>query len=123
MPRASTRHLNSLLSARGEDANCRWLEPVEGKSISGLNKKTLNNMDVDDCKKACEDTDTYKCMSFDYRTTTRTCWLQAVDRFSARLSTYTTYQYYERSCQGQWPPTGNPKKGSLVPRILLSMDI
>ena len=86
-----------------DEDTCHWLEVIEGRVVSGNDRVNLKNMDVAACKKACEEQETYKCMSFDYRPGTSECWLQTVDRFSARLTTSSTFNYYERDCRGQWP--------------------
>ena len=79
---------------------CQWADSVENFCISGQDKKQLSNVDIDACKKACEDETGFNCYSIDYKASTKDCWLQSKDRYSTKLSACNTYTYHERNCRG-----------------------
>ena len=62
-------------------------------------------MDLEDCKAACEEEESYDCASIDYNTNNRYCYLQAVDRTTHVLSVCSGFKYLERDCDGKCPPT------------------
>lgn len=81
--------------------SCFWLDPFPGYVVDSQDLKHLTHVNVDECKKACEEEKTFNCFSFDYRESTDECWLQRVDRFSIRIRSSAPFTYYERSCRGQ----------------------
>jgi hypothetical protein len=78
---------------------CVWLDPVAGYVVSGQDKKVVYNVEVDECKTACEAETTFSCYSFDYRSD-KTCFLQSKDRYSTKLVANAGFVgYYERNCR------------------------
>ena len=75
--------------------------PIKGHYVPSQDSKTLTGIEIDDCKKACEDQTTFKCISFDYYVAVKYCYLQAVDRHSAILTAHAAFDYYERRCDGR----------------------
>lgn len=81
------------------DKNCKWVSPVGGY-ISGNDKKTLTGITAEQCKKSCENEDTFNCNSFDYLISSKYCYLQEVTRATHTVSMHSSYNYYERDCSG-----------------------
>jgi hypothetical protein len=80
---------------------CDWLDPVVGYVISGNDKKTLTNIEVNDCKQAGEEETGFNCYSIDYRKTDKTCFLQSLDRYSTKLAVNNNFDYHERNCRSK----------------------
>lgn len=89
----------SVLTAE-KAPNCNWLNPMVGKYISGNDKVTMTGMDLEGCKKACEDATSFLCRSFDMTGTT--CYLGSANRGTASLTSHASYTYYERDCSSKW---------------------
>ena len=53
---------------------------------------------ADECKKQCEEDQTINCVSFDYLTTTKKCYLALNDRTDGKLIDTADYEYHERFC-------------------------
>ena len=77
---------------------CQWEGPVENKYISGNDQKTLSSSSVSECKSMCEEECGFHCTSFDYYVSTKTCYLQMVNRYQSVLTSSTSYDFYERNC-------------------------
>ena len=90
--------LNSVSAVAAK--NCKWLTPVGGY-ISGNDKKTLTGISAEQCKKSCENEETFNCNSFDYLTGNKYCYMQEVTRSTHTVSKHTSYDYYERDCSGE----------------------
>ena len=93
--RATDEEEDVLIDA-GE--GCTWVGPINNGYINGQDKKTLTDMLASDCMKICQEETTFDCKSFDYNYGTRTCYLQEKDRNTVKLTTSSTYQYYELDC-------------------------
>ena len=78
------------------------MDPVKGYYISGNDKKTLTNYNLEYCKYECEHAQEFKCISFDFRPAYRTCYLQEVNRNGAILTVSASYEYYEINFEGKF---------------------
>lgn len=85
-----------------EELKFKWMDVLKSYYISGLDKKTLNNFNVDDCKKACENEKGFKCKSFDYLPAYKRCYLQEANRRSSVLKASASYYYYEIDYEGMF---------------------
>lgn len=84
--------------------NCQWEGPYTGYTIGSTTSRTLYGIeDIDSCKELCEEEDTYNCMSFDYRISTKYCYLKKANLYTNQISINTDYDYYERNCRGECP--------------------
>ena len=81
---------------------CRWEGPIKNRYISGNDRKTISASSVEECKAMCEEECSFHCMSFDYISSSRTCYLQMVSRYTHVLSSHTSYDYYERNCFSEY---------------------
>ena len=79
---------------------CVWQGPIKDRYISSYDHKTVTDVTEAECKKACEDEETFYCESFDYYTSVRKCYLSRTTRYDVALSSSTSYAYYEYNCQG-----------------------
>ena len=73
---------------------------MAGQCISGHDKKVLARVDLEDCQKACVDEKSFQCMSIDYNTNNRYCYMQEVDRSKVALRVCSGFKYIERDCDG-----------------------
>ena len=89
---------------------CKWEVPMQERALPGLNKKTLSAKTVDECKKECEEEETFNCVSFDYNRASRFCYLQMNNRYDAAVGVSRGYDYYERNCHGKYAALVNEIK-------------
>ena len=80
---------------------CEWQAVKENRYISGNDLKTLTGMTPDTCRQACENEQTFRCMSFDFLKTNNYCYLQRVNLYRVAVSNHANYDYYERTCKSK----------------------
>ena len=90
-----------MFASDNYEEECEWEGPHRHTGISGQDLVRINNVDEDECKKACEDERRFHCVSFDYNFPGRFCFLAKVNRYTASTVTSNDYDYYERNCYGE----------------------
>jgi hypothetical protein len=78
---------------------CEW-EKKSDYYIPGNDVLTLPGKTPAECKDACENDNTFDCMSFDYRRDLQICYLQLKSRADYALTSSYLYDYYGRNCRG-----------------------
>ena len=80
---------------------CEWEAVKQNKYISGNDMKTLTGMTPETCKTACENEQTFHCVSFDFLKTHNYCYLARVNMYNVIPSDHVSYDFYERSCKSK----------------------
>ena len=55
-------------------------------------------MTREECKLACENEDTFRCMAFDYYKPSDECYMKTQDRFTDYIYESSSYDYFDRNC-------------------------
>lgn len=67
------------------DSDGDWTGPKYGKSFKSFKTlKTINKLTVDQCKVACQQTETFHCRGFKWHRGNNNCYLTAMSRLATR---------------------------------------
>ena len=90
-----------MFPEKDEEEECIFVGPIQGYYMVGNDIKSLTNVEAADCKKACEEETSFKCLAFDYNKVSRKCNLQAKNRHDGKLTAHASLDFYERRCNGE----------------------
>jgi hypothetical protein len=79
-----------------------WAPGKKSKYIHGHDHKILYDLDVSECKAACEEMEEFHCVSFDYLIAKQRCYMSMVNTYGVALTHSVSYTYYEMDCNREY---------------------
>ena len=94
-------------TALTEGLTCTWSEMQDGVVIKQNNDVSKTVTSPDECKKACEDENTFVCLSAEFRESDGKCSICRFNSSDIPLTAKAGFVYWDRSCPEEQSTTGN----------------
>lgn len=83
-----------------EGSNCGFTKQC-GMALFGFNTKTIDYITTDDCMRACVEETEFDCLSFDYSSSSQSCFLseESASTQGVHMGPHFDADYYQKVCE------------------------